>query len=381
MQVPFANIKRRTDYQPGGAPTDGHLDLTKMWGFAMNLPGDGATNTFEFDDVQVYQQVPDVETSRARTRSRTRARPWRAPASSRRNNAPPTLTIAQLDRRRRHRQPRAEGRLRRRRHELRRLQQDFTDAPQDWSSFAGIGFWYFGRNALNAPRPGPGPSTFEIKDGGTDAGASELWNTFFLDDRPAGIWSDPVQLVAATAPTTSRSAGINHARPQQDVGLRGDRPAGRPRARSTSTSCGLRRRRRAAAASAAADQSVYGRRGRHRNVGVKLTTNDGKPLDHDVTVDYAPGDGTATAGTDYTAAPATLTFPAGTASGTVKTFTVATSPTAAPRRGEDDRDQAHGDRRGRAADKPVVVINANGLPVPRTRLPVDAARRRPDVAA
>ena len=32
MQVPLAKMKRHTDYQPGGAPNDGALNLTKMWG-------------------------------------------------------------------------------------------------------------------------------------------------------------------------------------------------------------------------------------------------------------------------------------------------------------------------------------------------------------
>ncbi len=39
VQVAFANMKRRTDFQPGGAPNDGVLNLTKMWGYAVNLPG------------------------------------------------------------------------------------------------------------------------------------------------------------------------------------------------------------------------------------------------------------------------------------------------------------------------------------------------------
>ena len=74
MQVAFANMVRRTDFQPGGAPNDGVLNLTKMWGYAVNLPGGGATNTLEFDDVQVYENLQISTTSRARTRSRIPAR-------------------------------------------------------------------------------------------------------------------------------------------------------------------------------------------------------------------------------------------------------------------------------------------------------------------
>src|SRR5262249_3880804 len=65
-------------------------------------------------------------------------------------------------------------------------------------------------------------------------------------------------------------------------------------------------------------------------VGVELTTNGDRPLDHDVTVSYSLGGGTAKAGTDYTDASGTLTFASGAASGTVKTFTVQTLPDSTP---------------------------------------------------
>src|SRR5215475_10631872 len=48
IQEPFADFVRRTDYQPSGAPTDGHLDLTAMWGYAINLAGN-SSGDFVFD--------------------------------------------------------------------------------------------------------------------------------------------------------------------------------------------------------------------------------------------------------------------------------------------------------------------------------------------
>ncbi|WP_214320443.1 glycoside hydrolase family 3 N-terminal domain-containing protein [Nonomuraea sediminis] len=56
IKVPFTEFTRRTDYQPGGAPTDGELDLVAMWGYAMRLPT--TSGTLLWDDVQVYGTAP-----------------------------------------------------------------------------------------------------------------------------------------------------------------------------------------------------------------------------------------------------------------------------------------------------------------------------------
>ncbi len=52
IQEPFASLVKRGDYQPPGAPSDGVLNLTSMWGFAINLPA--ASGHLQFDDVAVY---------------------------------------------------------------------------------------------------------------------------------------------------------------------------------------------------------------------------------------------------------------------------------------------------------------------------------------
>jgi len=62
--------------------------------------------------------------------------------------------------------------------------------------------------------------------------------------------------------------------------------------------------------------------GRTAGVRLVLSTPTGAPLAAPVTVRYATGTGTATAGADYTAASGTLTFPAGTASGASRTVPV-----------------------------------------------------------
>jgi beta-glucosidase len=52
IQEPFASFVKRTDYQPGGAPADGVLNLSSMWGYAINLPQ--ASGDLRFDDFAVY---------------------------------------------------------------------------------------------------------------------------------------------------------------------------------------------------------------------------------------------------------------------------------------------------------------------------------------
>ena len=57
-------------------------------------------------------------------------------------------------------------------------------------------------------------------------------------------------------------------------------------------------------------------------VTVTLTTSDGNPSNAEVTVDYAASDGTAFAGDDYDLSSGTLTFPAGSPSGSTQTIEV-----------------------------------------------------------
>jgi len=79
------------------------------------------------------------------------------------------------------------------------------------------------------------------------------------------------------------------------------------------------------AATVAAGRSVYAtHEGGSVRVQVTVTTRSGASLPAPVTVGYATGTGTATAGVDYLPAAGTLTFAAGTRSGT-QTFLVRTT--------------------------------------------------------
>ncbi|MGH8860811.1 MAG: glycoside hydrolase family 3 N-terminal domain-containing protein [Jatrophihabitantaceae bacterium] len=53
IQIPFTDFVRRSDYQPGGGPTDGNLDLNAMWGYAINVPSN-TSGDLKVDDFAVY---------------------------------------------------------------------------------------------------------------------------------------------------------------------------------------------------------------------------------------------------------------------------------------------------------------------------------------
>lgn len=60
IEVPFAEMQRRSDFQPTGAPSDG-LTLKEVWGYALNLPQGEAT--YKFDLFEAY--LANAVTSKA----------------------------------------------------------------------------------------------------------------------------------------------------------------------------------------------------------------------------------------------------------------------------------------------------------------------------
>ena len=117
--------------------------------------------------------------------------------------------------------------------------------------------------------------------------------------------------------------------------------------------------------------------GRSADLRLVLSTPTGAALAAPVTVRYATGAGTATAGADYTATSGTLTFPAGTASGASRTVTVAAAADKTAETAETvpvtvTTSTAGVDTAKAAA---TVVIDANGLPYLDSRLSVVARVR------
>jgi beta-glucosidase len=141
-----------------------------------------------------------------------------------------------------------------------------------------------------------------------------------------------------------------------------------------------------AATVAAAKPVVLVRAGDVAHVAVTLTTAGGQALDRAVTVNYQTGatlpvgsgaaarslPSTATAGSDYTAASGSVTFPAGTASGTSLSFDIQTLSASAPSEAKtinialSSADTAT----NTSSSPPTVVIDAHGLPYLDPSLPI-----------
>ncbi|WP_240197095.1 glycoside hydrolase family 3 N-terminal domain-containing protein, partial [Nonomuraea lactucae] len=237
-------------------------------------------------------------------------------------------------------------------------------ATQDWSAYEGFSFWVKGT--------GSGQKIFfEVKDGGAGPGASELFESSFTDDvagwrqvkvpftgfvrradyQPGGaptdgeldlaaMWGYSMRLPAASGTLLWDDVQVYGTAPPRPVRLATDRPV-----YTTGENASVR-------------------------VSVSVTTATGAPLPADLAVDYRTGTGTATPGEDYTAAEGRLTFPAGTASGSARSFTVRTL-------GDRDAEVAEtipivlsGAGTRPPAETPAVVINAHGLPYLDARRPV-----------
>ncbi|HEU5332920.1 MAG TPA: carbohydrate binding domain-containing protein [Actinocrinis sp.] len=377
VQIGFANLKKRADYQPSGAPNSGVIDLTSMWGYAVNLPG-SSTNTLVFDQVQIYQSLrvlqdfeganPITDTNGAL--ANTGVFSWGGDT-----NSTPSLSIAQLDR------SGVTGN-----HALKAtwtsdtsyggISYDLaTTAPQDWSPYAGIEFWFYGHNPSNDAVPGSGAKyEFEVKMGGADGEHAELWQTFFTDD-----WQGWHLIQVPFASLVHRSDFQPSGAPANTsidlTAMRGfalTEPAGSSNGEfdvdqfavygiNTGT----------LGAHVTTSQPVYAvDNGATATVGVQLTTDGAKPLDHAVTVAYALGGGTGVAGTDYTDASGTVTFAGGSASGSVQAFTVQTLPNGTPAEAKTIPIQLTATGADVTADKPVVVVDAHGLPYLDKTLPI-----------
>ncbi len=105
------------------------------------------------------------------------------------------------------------------------------------------------------------------------------------------------------------------------------------------------------------------------DVGVRVTTSDGGALTGPVSVDYGTGQGSATAGADYTPTAGTFTFAAGAPSGSVQHFTVATGADGTGEMAETVPLTLTSN--ATVSGSSIVVINANGLPYLNPALPID----------
>ncbi|MFJ9566456.1 glycoside hydrolase family 3 protein [Streptomyces fuscichromogenes] len=244
---------------------------------------------------------------------------------------------------------------------------DFAAAgpAHDWSAHKGIRFWWDGQD--NGRK-----TAFEIKDGGANGEASELWTTSFTDDFTG--WK---QIEIPFSDFVYRTdyqpvGGIDHV-----LGLTGmwgyavTLPVGVPGRFAMDDVELYGRADQALRASVSTDAAVYPvREGGTATVKVTLATTGSAPTDDPVTVAYETTGGTADAGKDYTAVSGTLTFPAGTASGATRTIEVPTLRDRSAEAAETIPLKLTVTGAKAPAETPQVVIDAHGLPYLDSRLPV-----------
>jgi beta-glucosidase len=245
---------------------------------------------------------------------------------------------------------------------------DFAaDRPaHDWSAHKGIRLWWEGRNTGKK-------IPFEIKDGGANGEASELWTTSFTDDftgwkqielpftdftyrtdyQPVGGIDQVLNLTAMWGYALTLPVGLKGDFAMDDVELYGKADQS------------LR-------AWVTTDAAVYPvKEGRTADVRITVATTGSAPLDEPVTVGYTTDPtGTATAGKDYAPATGELTFPAGTASGTARTVHVRTLKDRSAESAETIPLKLTVTGAKPPTDTPQVVVDAHGLPYLDTHLPI-----------
>ena len=241
---------------------------------------------------------------------------------------------------------------------------DDLAAAQDWSVYGGFSFWVKGTGSGQKVE-------YEVKDGGSNAGSSELWQGFFTDTvagwqqvqepfagmvkrtdyQPSGAPSDGVlNLTSMWGFAVNLPGGASGHLVFDDFALYGH----------------------SAASFSAVNSTYLVNAGQSASVGVKLRLAPGVSLSAPVTVGYRLGGGTAVAGTDFTAATGSVTFPAGSTAATIESIavpTIAGTPAGESRTIPVTLTSADATLVG---PSPVVVINAHGLPYLNKKLPVAA---------
>ncbi|MFF7884414.1 glycoside hydrolase family 3 protein [Streptomyces sp. NPDC020794] len=241
----------------------------------------------------------------------------------------------------------------------------FDQPAHDWSAHKGIRFWWDGQN--NAKKV-----AFEIKDGGANGEASELWTTSFTDDftgwkqieipftdftyrtdyQPVGGIDQILGLTQMWGYALTLPVGVKGRFAMDDVELYGKADQS------------LR-------ASVTTDSAVHPvKEGATATVKLSVATTGAAPIDEPVTVAYESAGGTAEPGKDYTPVKGEITFPAGTASGATRTIQVPTLRDKSAEPAETIPLKLTVTGAKAPAETPQIVIDAHGLPYLDPKLPV-----------
>ncbi|MEF9913529.1 glycoside hydrolase family 3 N-terminal domain-containing protein [Streptomyces sp. P5-A9] len=244
--------------------------------------------------------------------------------------------------------------------------------PKDWTAHKGIRFWWYGQNTAPLP-PGSGKRiNFEIKDGGANGGASELWTTSFTDD-----WEGWHQVEIPFADFVYRAdyqpvGGIDQILGLNEMwGYALTLPTGAPGSFAMDAVELYGKADPALKASVVVDSAVHPvKEGGTADIKISVATTGSAPIEEPVTVAYTTKGGSAESGKDYTPVTGTHTFPAGTASGTTHTVSVRTTKDKGAESAETVPLELTVTGAKAPKENPQVVIDAHGLPYQNAKLPV-----------
>ncbi|MCD7444954.1 glycoside hydrolase family 3 C-terminal domain-containing protein [Streptomyces lincolnensis] len=242
----------------------------------------------------------------------------------------------------------------------------FAEPAHDWSARKGIRFWWEGQD--NGQK-----IAFELKDGGANGEASELWTTSFTDDFSGWKQIEIPFTDFAYRTDYQPVGGIDHILGLTEMwGYAVTLPTG-VKGRFAMDGVELYGRAdQSLRANVLTDAAVYPvTEGGTATVEVAVATTGSAPLDEPVTVAYeTAATGTAEPGKDYTPVSGTLTFPAGTASGATRSVRVPTLKDRGAEAAETVPLKLTVTGAKPPAESPQIVVDAHGLPYLDPRLPV-----------
>ncbi|MFE0675904.1 glycoside hydrolase family 3 N-terminal domain-containing protein [Streptomyces sp. NPDC058867] len=241
----------------------------------------------------------------------------------------------------------------------------FAEPAHDWSASKGVRFWWEGHDDGRR-------IAFELKDGGANGEASELWTTSFTDDF-TGWKQIEIPFTDFVYRTDYQPVGgIDQVLGLTETwGYAVTLPVGAPGAFAMDAVELYGRADQSLRASVTTDAAVYPvREGGTAAVRVTVATTGAAPLDEPVTVAYETAGGSAEPGKDYTPVTGTVTFPVGTASGTARTVRVPTLKDRAAEPAETVPLRLTVTGAKAPAESPQIVVDAHGLPYLDSRLPV-----------
>nr|WSZ14405.1 glycoside hydrolase family 3 C-terminal domain-containing protein [Streptomyces canus] len=241
----------------------------------------------------------------------------------------------------------------------------FAEPAHDWSAHRGIRFWWEGQN--NGRKV-----AFELKDGGANGEASELWTTSFTDDFSGWKQIEIPFTDFAYRTDYQPVGGIDHVLGLTEMwGYGVTLPVGAPGRFALDGVELYGKADQSLRANVTTDSAVYPvTQGRTATVGITVATTGSAPIDEPVTVAYETAGGTAS-DADYVPLKGEFTFPAGTASGTTRTLQVVTrKDRTASETAETIPLKLTVTGAKAPAETPQVVIDAHGLPYLNSKLPV-----------